>query len=136
MLILGINSTVALAISNADLFDYARANYPSIFQGSVSSGTYLQYTFQFYAGSGNYLAVDNNDKIFMLGPFTNDVISEVGPVADYQNAFRRFINQVGPQGPAGAVGPTGAQGSMGFTGAQGAVLQEHQEHKEHKVQRG
>ncbi len=109
VLILGINSTAALAISKAELFDYAQANYPSIFSGTATPGFYLQYTYQYYPGSGTYLAVDNNDKIFMKGPFTHDAISEVGTVADYQNAFRRFINQMGPQGPAGPVGPTGVK---------------------------
>ncbi len=118
VLILGINSTAALAISNAELFAYAQANYPSIFSGNASAGTYLQYTYQYYQGSGTYLAVDNNDKIFMKGPFTHDAISEVGALADYQNAFRRFINQVGPQGPAGN---------------DGAEVQ--QVHKVHKVNR-
>ena len=118
VLILGINSTAALAISNAELFAYAQASYPSIFSGTASAGTYRQYTYQYYQGSGNYLAVDNNDKIFMKGSFTHDAISEVGTLADYQNAFRRFINQVGPQGPAGNDGAQGLPGAQGPAGAQ------------------
>jgi len=118
VLILGINSMAALAISNAELFVYAQTTYPTVFAGPAIAGTHLQYNFNYYTGSQNYLAVDNNAHIFMKGPFTNDVISDVGAVADYQNALRRFIDQVGPPGP---MGPSGPQGPMGPQGPQGAT---------------
>lgn len=89
-----LNTTSVFAVTNAELFTYAQANYPSTFSGTVEAGVYQQYTYNYFQGTNNYLAVDNNAKIFMLGPFTNNIVSEVGSVADYQNALRRFIGAV------------------------------------------
>ena len=116
-----LNTTSVFAVTNAELFTYAQANYPSTFSGTVEAGVYEQYTYNYFQGTNNYLAVDNNAKIFILGPFTNNIISEVGSVADYQNALRRFIGQVGATGPQGLTGATGATGLQGLTGNTGAA---------------
>ena len=109
----------ALAISNAELFVYAQTTYPTVFAGPAIAGTYLQYNFNYYTDSQNYLAVDNNAHIFMRGPFTNGVISDVGAVADYQNAFRRFLAFAGnaeipafPEAQGGGASSIGGRGGV------------------------
>jgi hypothetical protein len=70
-------------ISNARVFAYAEANYPTIFAGTPVSGQYLQYNYRYYPATGNYLAVDTNGEIFILGPVSGNVVTSVGLVTAY-----------------------------------------------------
>lgn len=73
-----------ILISNARVFAYAEANYPSIFTGSATAGEYQQYDYRLYPDSQNYLAVDTDGMVFILGPFTGNVITPVGQVESYR----------------------------------------------------
>jgi sugar lactone lactonase YvrE len=81
LLLLALFSTTAFAISNAQVFTYAAANYPSLFSGNPTSGQYQQYNYQYYPASKNYLAVDKTGMIHILGPHTGSVITPIGSVA-------------------------------------------------------
>lgn len=70
-------------ISNARMFAYAEASYPSLFAGAATAGQYQQYNYRYYPDSGNYLAVDTSGEIFLLGPYTGGVITAVGPVTAF-----------------------------------------------------
>ena len=74
-------------ISNARVFAYAEANFPSIFTGTATVGQYQQYSYRYYPATGNYLAVDTTGVISLLGPYTGNVLTAVGPV----ESFRAFI---------------------------------------------
>jgi len=73
-----------ILISNARVFAYAEANYSSIFTGSATAGEYQQYDYRLYPDSLNYLAVDTSGMVFILGPFTGNVITPVGQVESYR----------------------------------------------------
>lgn len=87
LLLLAMFSTTAFAITNAQLFAYAEANYSSLFAGTAAEGQYLQYNYRYYAATGNYLAVDTAGEIFVLGEFTGNVITSVGTVTAYADAI-------------------------------------------------
>lgn len=70
----------AAQTSAARVFAYGEANYPGIFTGPAAAGEYLQYNYRYYGASGNYLAVDTAGVIYILGPYTGNVITPVGPV--------------------------------------------------------
>lgn len=78
-----IFSTSACAITDAEVFAYAEANYRSLFSGTVTAGQYQQYDYRYYADTKNYLAVDNTATIFILGPVSGGVIQAVGTVASF-----------------------------------------------------
>jgi len=65
---------------DARVFAYGEANYPTIFTGSATAGQYLHYNYRYYPASGNYLAVDTDGVIWILGPYTDNVITSVGPM--------------------------------------------------------
>lgn len=83
LLLLAMISTTAFAITDAQVFAYAEANYPSIFTGTATAGQYQQYNYRYYPVSGNYLAVDTSGVIYILGPYTGGVAIAVGPVSAY-----------------------------------------------------
>lgn len=72
-----VSASQALA---ARVFAYGEENYPTIFTGSATAGQYLQYNYRYYQASGNYLAMDTAGVIYILGPYTGNVITSVGPV--------------------------------------------------------
>ena len=78
---------ITVPISDARVFAYAEANYSNIFTAPATSGQYLQYDYRYYPASQNYLAVDTNGEIFILGPISGNVITSVGPV----ESFRSYI---------------------------------------------
>src|SRR5437870_1061592 len=73
------------------VFDFAQATYPSLFSGTPESGTYLQYTYRYYPTSKNYLAVDNNNVIAMMGPATANAIRTIGPVSAYATDVNAWV---------------------------------------------
>ncbi|WP_333875225.1 RHS repeat domain-containing protein [Methylobacter sp.] len=91
--LISMDSTAVTAtpISDARVFAFAQANYPSIFAGTPTAGqtTYQnkQYDYSYYPTSGNYLAIDNNGMISILGPYTANVLTAVGSV----ESFRSYI---------------------------------------------
>ncbi|MDP2285448.1 MAG: hypothetical protein Q8L06_15020, partial [Pseudohongiella sp.] len=95
VIFLGTKNDLAQAISNwergpvsdAKLFSFAEATYPEIFPGEYVSGRLNQFDYRFYPQSGNYLAVDNAGMIYVLGPYTNNVILNVGPVEAFRSAI-------------------------------------------------
>ncbi len=90
LLLLSINSSAVLAMTNDRVFAYAESQFPSIFTGAASEGKYQQYTYQFYRATGNYLAIDSDGRISIKGPYTQDVISEIGPVTDYLDVINAW----------------------------------------------
>ena len=87
LLLLAMISTTAIAITDNQVFAFAEANYPGIFNGTVTPGVLPPYNYRYYAASGNYLAVATSCMIFILGPYTGNVITSVGPVTDYASAI-------------------------------------------------
>lgn len=85
--LLAMISTAAFAITDAEVFVYAEANYPSLFAGTPTAGQYKQYDYRYYQTSQNYLAVDTSGVIWLLGPFTNGGIAYVGPVSAFASAI-------------------------------------------------
>lgn len=85
-LVLGL-PTLALAVTDDQLFAYAEANYPEVFAGSVSTGSYQQYRYRYYAGSGNYLVIDASGTVVVLGPATGGQLSSVGALASFAGAI-------------------------------------------------
>ena len=57
--------------SNSRVFAYAEANFPSIFTNEGTAGQYQHYLYRFYPASGNYLGIDPDGKIVILGPYGN-----------------------------------------------------------------
>jgi hypothetical protein len=81
LLLLAIFSTTAFAITNAEVFAYAVAKYPTLFPGTATSGQYQQYDYRYYPGSQNYLAVDTSGMVYVLGPVSGGAITAVGTAA-------------------------------------------------------
>lgn len=74
---------VTTPIADSRVFAFAEANYPGSFAGKVTEGQAQQYHYRYYAGTGNYLAVDTAGDIYGLGPYTNGAISSFGPVTNF-----------------------------------------------------
>ncbi len=91
-------------VSNARVFAYAEANYPGIFPGAATAGQYQQYDYRHYTASGNYLAVDTSGMIFILGPYTGNMITPVGTVASLANIITAWEATLTPIVPV--VSPT------------------------------
>ena len=77
----------AVTITNDRVFAYAEANYPKLFPGTAADQQFQQYTYRYYPASANYLAVDTANVIFMLGPDTGNVLTNVGSVASFADAI-------------------------------------------------
>lgn len=75
------------AVTDAQLFAYAEANYPGIFAGSGVAGNYQNYRYRYYPGSGNFLGIDDSGMVFLLGPFTANKLTALSSV----NAFAGVI---------------------------------------------
>ena len=90
-LLLATVATSAFAITDAEVFTYAEANYASYFAGTPISDqiTYLgnQYDYRYYSATRNYLAVDTSGVVWVLGPVSGGKIQSVGPVSGFANAI-------------------------------------------------
>jgi len=82
-LFLFMASAMSYAITNQQVFAYVEANYPNFFKGSVSGGQVQQFSYQYYAGSKNYLAVDTSGVIWVNGPDTGNKTIQIGPVSSF-----------------------------------------------------
>jgi hypothetical protein len=80
---------VALPISDDRVFAYAVANYASLFAGTPTAGTYLQYDYRLYSATQNYLAVDNLGAVWIMGPAFNPANAPipVGAVESFRNVI-------------------------------------------------
>ena len=81
-------------ISNARVFAFAEANYPSLFSTAVgpfgispTDGQYQQYSYRYYPSTGNYLAVDTSGVIWILGPVSGGNILSVGSAESFRGAI-------------------------------------------------
>lgn len=83
LLSLAMFSTTAFAITDAQLFAYAEANFPGIFTGAATAGVFPPYNYRYYPASRNYLAVDTSGVVYILGPYTGGVVTAVGPMTAY-----------------------------------------------------
>jgi hypothetical protein len=59
LLLLAMISTTAFAITDAQVFAYAEANYPTLFKGTAATGNVQNYDYRYYSATGNYLAVNS-----------------------------------------------------------------------------
>ncbi len=91
---LSISCSSVFAITNLQVFSYAEANYSDIFAGIPSDGQYQQYTYRYYPESGNYLGIDDKNEIFILGPYTGNVITSVGLVSSYTDLINTWENSI------------------------------------------
>lgn len=80
-------SSCTSAVTNAQLFAYAQATYPSLFAGAPAAGQYQQYDYRYYPDTQNFLAVDTAGVIHVLGPVSGGVILAIGPVSDFAQAI-------------------------------------------------
>ena len=110
--VLTLAVTPITQIENDRLFTFAEANYPTYFPATATDQQFQQYTYRYYPTNGNYLAIDTSGTISMLGPFTNNVITVVGPVSNYTNAIIAWEATLSPTGYA----PTNKLGSIGPAG--------------------
>jgi hypothetical protein len=69
-------------ITHGDLFTWAPVAFPQYFPGTPTVGRYEQYDFRLYA-SGNYLAVDDDEVIWVMGPSFGSAPVYIGPLAQY-----------------------------------------------------
>lgn len=87
-------STTAFAVTDAEVFAFAEANFPSIFAGGPTAGQIAyqgtQYDYRYYPSSGNYLAVDSSGVISILGPYTGGMLTPIGPVTAYANTINAW----------------------------------------------
>jgi endonuclease G len=74
-------------ITDERMFAYEEANLPGVFNGTGTEGQYQQYHYRYYPANGNYLGIDPSGDIFILGPYTGNVLTAVGNVADYRSAI-------------------------------------------------
>ena len=75
-------------VSDAQLFAWAVATYPTLFSGTPTSGTYqtgpYDIAYNYYPNSFTYLGVDSvTGIVYVLGPVTDNVAIGVGVVSDF-----------------------------------------------------
>lgn len=77
----------AAEITNDQVFGFAAATYPDLFKGTFTAGVYLNYSYRFFPTTGNYLAVDTDGYISVLGPVSKGAILKVAPKASFEKAI-------------------------------------------------
>lgn len=88
LLLLALFSVAAsAAITDAEIIAYAAAKYPTLFSGAAISGQYQNYSYWYYPGSQNYLAVDTTGVIYIMGPVSGGAIIAVGTVESFTPAI-------------------------------------------------
>lgn len=86
-----IDLATALPLRNSCLFAYAAGTYPEIFSGTPTFGTYQQYSYALYAGSGNAVGIDALGGVWVLGPYTGGVLTFVGLETDFEPAVSAWM---------------------------------------------
>ena len=99
------HAPVSAFISDERVFNFAAANYPSLFAGWAMSGQYQQYHYRYYWSSQNYLAVDTGGMVSIKGAMTGGAIIPVGTVASFANTIAAWevtaADTQAPTTPAG-----------------------------------
>jgi hypothetical protein len=131
-------SSLAHAVTNAQVFSWAAATYPGLFSGPAVDGNAAPFDYRFFTGSGNVVAVDTSGTIYVYGPVTGNTLLPIVPVSAVaevvaawlatQPAATRSAQMGGArQGPALAIATGGGvvttlagTGSGGFTDGAGA----------------
>ncbi len=72
------------------VFTFVEGTYPHLFQGVGVAGQSAQYSYRFYAQTGNYLAIDNMGSIFMLGSFTDNAVTTLGTIDSFRTLISRW----------------------------------------------
>jgi hypothetical protein len=72
------------------VFSYLEGVYPHLFNGLGVAGQSAQYSYRFYAQTGNYLAIDDMGTIFMLGSFTDNAVATLGTVDSFRTLISRW----------------------------------------------
>ena len=91
LLWLSLGSSMAFAVTNAQLFAWAGATFPSIFNGPLVAGQVAQFDYRYFTGSGNAVAVDTSGTVFVLGPLTGNTlvpVSTLPALADTINTWQ------------------------------------------------
>lgn len=82
--------TDSSTLGKPKVFTYVESTYPHLFKGSGTPGQTGPYTYRFYAQTNNYLAIDDMGSIFMLGGFTDNVVTTLGTIASFTDLIRDF----------------------------------------------
>jgi hypothetical protein len=72
-------------VSDSDrtrLFNWAQAAYPDYFKGTFTTNVYQNYTYRYYAATGNYLGVSDDGRVVVHNGITWNFL-DVGPLSDY-----------------------------------------------------
>jgi hypothetical protein len=81
---------VTLPISDDQVFSYAEANYPSFFPLASMPGQLPPYNYRYYPATGNYLAVDDANVIYIYGLVSSYTISPVGSVESFRSTITNW----------------------------------------------
>jgi hypothetical protein len=89
---------VTLPIPNASVFAYAEANYSELFPGIAASGQYQQYNYRYYSANGNYLAIGDDNVIYLYGPINGYAFPPlyVGSVESFRNFITGWEDTLSP----------------------------------------
>ncbi len=72
------------------VFSYVESVYPHLFKGQGVAGQSAQYSYRFYAHTGNYLAIDDMGNIFTLGSFTDNAVTKLGTIDSFRTLISRW----------------------------------------------
>lgn len=81
-----VTQNLVIGTSRTDcLFNWAERTYPQYFAPAVpTDATLATYTYRYYSGTKNYLAVSSTDNnVYVLGPVSGNTLVQVGPVASF-----------------------------------------------------
>ena len=86
--LLTASPTSISATSDAtSLFNWAEAQYPSLFPSGASNLVYASYLYRYYASTQTYLGVsaqgDASGDVFVLGPISANVLTRVGSLQGF-----------------------------------------------------
>jgi hypothetical protein len=72
--------TVSLSVTN--LLDWAETAYPAIFPQHQLNQSAQSYTYRYYPSTQNYIGVSGGN-VYILGPVSRGVLTQVGAMADF-----------------------------------------------------
>ena len=86
---------LASIISNDDIFNWAESTYSSIFPPRETNKSLQPYTYRYYSTTNNYLAVDQEGGIWILGPnLTQGKIVQVGNLSDFVQTISNWKSKL------------------------------------------
>lgn len=103
-------TTPTVVISNERVFRFAEANYPSLFSGVSTSGTFQAYNYRQYPATGHYLALDSSNTIFLLGPSTGNTIKPLGAASNFASQIIQWEANQSSSSNGATADTAGAQG--------------------------